>query len=257
MSLTIRLSETFTDESLPLLTRDALINPGSMYLYDFLDPWCNPHADGPLDGTAVFRDLIDNGATASITSGGFSSLAGPSGIASSGVPGALHLGASGAYDLAPLNAEFVIIFWIKTPASGFAETPYQRLFTMGSETAGNAAQWYVDTGGDGRTYRFQYGLGSMVANQQIAGQNAGVARQYAFHVRPASGLLAVYVDGTVQTQVAPGAFTLQSANGLQPHINGGWIGTIYRIYQENLSLSGRSAREQIVADYTMNAARFM
>lgn len=255
---------TATTAGLQKLYRDQILNPGSKFLLDFLDPTCNPNADGTLPAGTTFVNLVD-GANGGIinTSSTMANLTGKTGLSVPGSGGGnLTIGNAGDYDLHVSNDEFIVIVWFKTPASGFISTSFLNLFSeMVSNT--NTAQFYSDMGSDGQTPRIGYGNGTISSVLALAsGTGLGAVTQLGMHIKPAAHTLELYYNGGfVSNSVGPPPNTLQNAATLKPTLNAGYKGTVYRLYMEDITVSSAansaiSAAGQIALDYAQNSSRF-
>jgi hypothetical protein len=263
MSLIEQLTDYAGPNTNPLLQRDSLIQAGSQFLLDFLDSYCNANADGAVAAGATFANLVNDGRVATAAGSGIQNLTGKAGLSMPGTSNSVgvSVGPAGAYDLHATNPEILLIAWLKTPASGYVSTAYQPLFYLSGSNA-NASQWWMDMGSDGKTPRAAAGLGaSSPALAATSGYNLGAVTQLALHWTPATGAAELWGNGAMLANT-PNAFptTMQNASAISPFLSGGYKGTIYRLYLENITASlaagGQTAAQQIAADYAANASRF-
>lgn len=259
MTLITKIPGTpFTGAAKPKLYREPLINAGTLYCYDFLDPYTNPGADGVfLAGTAL-NSLGPAAGTGTVTgSAGIANLAGKAGLSMPGAGGGtVSIGSNGQYDLSSTNAEFLVILWLKLPAD-YLTTNYLPV-AHNSTGATNPAQWWLDLDWGGKTPRFSVGTGAGAYSLSAgASLTVGAPAQVAMRWK-STGLMEVHINAALSSAVATaGPKTLQSAATTVPKLRSDIKGTIYRLYQENLSISGKSAAAQIAADYAANVGRFV
>lgn len=264
VSVIQKLSSAFTDTTLPKLYRDPIMNAGTLALFDFLNSYCNPNADGALASGVTFNNMVDGspiGATLN-ASGNASNLTGKTGLSLSGAAGStaklLTFGTAGAFDDAVLKHNFLYTLWLKTPAASPA-TGYTPLLSLSPSGAGNgnAAQMWSDTGSDGYTVRFQQGNGSGTAvnSQRAATANNAVA-QVGYRMNPGNGEYEMFYNGASLGTLTGGPTSPLSAAAMTLAIGGGYNGTIYRMSVEDLTVSGLTGAAQIAADYAANSGRF-
>ena len=257
MSLIIRLAETFTDGTLPKLYLDALINAGSLYLFDFCSTTSNPNADGALVNGASFVNLT-GGASAAVSGTTLSNLTGKAGVYVTAATGTdlLTIGSVGSFDLSSSNHEFLVIHWYKTPATGFTSTSWTEIIANHYGNT-NTSQWSLLAGSDGKSPYVGVGLGGSARTVIAAsGTGLGAVSQVSLHCKPSTGSVEMYYNGTLYGSASGSAISLQSGTLSRPQINGAWKGTHYRTYMEDLTTSGASAAAQVAADYAANASRF-
>lgn len=263
-----RLASNFTDATLPKLYKDPLLNSGSLFLFDFLNPYTNPLADGAIASGAAFKNLVEGGADATITGAGMANLAGKKGLDLTAGGGLLGLGI-GRYNQAPAapplaaQRDFLVIFWHKLPNAGFNATAYRPFFQLTTGNA-NVAQWIFDGGPDGKTPRATIGYttnGPGGETRLIAsGTGQGAPQQLA--IRWKAGQIFFYVNGALSSAsgVTANINTLFDAATAQVNVPPDYKGTVYRIYEEDLTISGQLTEAQalarVKADYDLNIARF-
>ncbi|WCT76293.1 hypothetical protein [Novosphingobium humi] len=265
VSVIQKLSSAFTDATLPKLYRDPIMNAGTLALFDFLNSYCNPNADGALASGVTFNNMVEGspiGATLN-ASGNASNLTGKTGLSLSGAAGStaklLTFGTAGAFDDAVLKHHFLYTLWLKTPAASPASgyTPLLSLSPAGAGN-GNGAQFWSDTGSDGYTARMQQGTGSATVNQQRAATANNVVAQIAYRMNPGNGEYEMFCNGaSVAGTITGGPTSPLSAAAMTLAIGGGYKGTIYRMSVEDLTVSGLTAAAQVAADYAANSTRFV
>ncbi|ABM38603.1 hypothetical protein [Polaromonas naphthalenivorans] len=241
-STIVNVNGNFSDAAMPLLPRDGLINPGSKFLFDFADSYCNNgNIAGALPNGAVFKNLVD-GAPNAINGGTTTTLAAAGGLVFAGTSnGATFLNLGLTYDLSALNAEFLVIGWAKVAAN-----VGNNRGLIGLGTSVSAYQYSLESNSGGTT------LGNA--------PNTGAVMQVAYTRSPA-GVSKVFAIGAPVSINGSAATTLADYSasptrvGVSPS-SIAMIGTIYRVYLENLTISGASAAEQVLYDWVANAGRF-
>ena len=260
VSIIERLSTTLTDLTLPKLYRDPIMNNGSKFLFDFCNPYCNPNPDAALTASMTFNNLLDAGPAATIVGGvGLANAAGKAGVTFSGGQGSTNINLGTAYDLHATNDEFILIYWDKESASGYNSGGYIPGPYLSLTSDANHAQWYFDYGADGKTIRASVGTSSGSGGVSVpaaSGLGQGAPRQIALHWK-STGLLELYVNGALQGSSLSAPTTLPNAATDSIVFPNYYVGTLYRLYQEDLTVSGLSAASQILADYNSNAGRFI
>jgi len=256
--------DPYTDPNITKLYRDPLLNKGSRFLFDFLDGYGNPNADGALAPGATFKNLVDGGGDAVLLagSGGTSgtiavaNAANKAGITSTGQTGNLTspplilLGNPQSIGANPA----LLILWIKTLANSFQGGAAMDDVVSASGAAGTV-QWaysfYLAAGAQ----TFQPGTrvqGSTLVGPLLPAA-PGAVRQIAMSI--SGGTVQAFVNG-VAAGSATGAANPVGDTGNPPRLNLGQAGTFYRAYMERLDLSGRTALAAVQADYAANSARF-
>ncbi len=244
-SLVFTANDNFTDTTLPKLYRDYLINAGSKYLFDFGDVYCNPNVVNGVSAVAnatQFVNLVD-GAPVATNAGSTTTQAADGGMVFAGTSnGATYINLGNTYDLSAANPEFLVIAWSKAATNcGNDRTAVM----LGS---GNAA--------------FQYSIESSNAGANFNGGlvNDGTATQWAYHRHP-NGTTKRYKNGVLMSTTTGNPTTLADYSasitriGYDPGATA-FNGTVYRVYLENLTVSGESALAQVQRDYAANAGRF-
>jgi len=259
MPMFINLGAAVSDTTRPIIQNDPLLYgaPGAEFLFDFLDPLCNANPDGALGAGVSFANLVAGGAPATIFGGaGISSLTGKSGLSltSGNAANGVHLGATYNHDID--SHEFIRIAWFKIPATGFG-TGYKEIFAL-TPTDSNQAQFWMDSGSNGVTLRagvgYSAGGGAIVLTDPVP---AGSVYQLAMHWRP--GNIDLYLNGSfINTAASANDVTLHAPGAAVPTISGAFIGTIYRVYGEDATVSSLTAEgisARIAADYANNSGR--
>ncbi|RKR82664.1 hypothetical protein BDD43_2849 [Mucilaginibacter gracilis] len=241
----------FTDATLPKLYRDAIVNSGSKFLFDFSNSWCWPKQANPVI-TDTFVNLIDglSGATISGTNGGLTY--GGGGIYMPGYTGgagssSIELGAN--YSIgADASPNALIIDWIKLP-TGYdtGSTVFFRKATNSGNTYNNA-QWSFEAAGNILSIRF----GSNVTYFSYT-LPVNVPVQMAVNIT--NTLLTLFINGVAVATAVPSVGLVAADNlGLcrLPYFKG----YTYRIYGENLLVSGKNAAAQVLLDYNNNVSKY-
>jgi hypothetical protein len=261
----IKLSGVTFTGNLPKLEKDIIIpTQGGMLLFDFSNPatWGGtlPAAGAAVPTTQSFTNLIRGAAGGTVPVAGLAFNG--NGLDFSGATaGRVSLG---TYDVTSKSLLWIV--WVKLPATGTAYAGYLGSAADTSNT--NVNNSFVLYGGAsglkllGETY-------DPNSNQRTAiplGTDApGTLHQMAVEFNVSTGLLVSYLDGAQVSSgaLAAGVTSLRAAplplgigawngNGTQ----GAFKGRIYRAYQENLTLSGRTALSVVQADYAANNGRF-
>ncbi len=258
--LTENASAACTDTTRPVIQRDPILYAGAAgarFLFDALDTYCNPNADGALASGAILNNLVSGGAAATVSGTSIGSLAGKAGLAFSGGGGALNIGAAGTYDLHASGDEFYVDIFFKTPTTGFATGFYPTLMTLTTGNA-NVAQWFMDMGSDGKTPRVGAGTGpGSNALNNGSGWNLGAVTHMGLHFKASTGLMEMYGNGVLVGAANVGAQALQNAATATVQINGAYKGVIYGAYLEDLTLSGNSAASVAAARWANNNGRYV
>jgi hypothetical protein len=268
VSVIDRLSTNFTDTSLPKLYRDTILNSGSRYLFDFLDSYSNPNADGALSAGAVFKNMVDGAPDGEfVGAAAIANLAGKAGLSMPGVGSGgsvtsyIDLGVG--YDMAALDHDFLDIVWFKTPASGLV-TGFPQILVLGAFGGESTLQLSLSGGTDGNTPRFSVANSAGVATTRSAAAGTGGGARAQMAVSRVGNTVTLYVNGAQISTTSAFTGTLYSAAGQSAKLGAGYKGTIYRVLKEDLTLSGAEAGRtpaaqalaQVAADFAANSARF-
>ncbi len=268
-SLIQQSADPFTDPTLEKLYLDPVLNPGSRFLFDFLNPISNPNADGVLPGGTTFKNLVEGGADAVYTpnSGGSSPLiaitnaAGKAGLVSAGQKQGLAVQPQISMGAPQPTADkpFAVSLWVKQ--AGAANNGAQDL---GAVMLGDV----LEAAGAAGTPYYNWALYSMFSpvngatmGQRLSGSpmiGPGVIGSTAVRqlgVSWVAGTLTGYVNGAVIGSQA-GIPSPIAPTGVAPRLFLTAPGTYYRAYMERLDQSLRTAAAAIKADYDLNAGRF-
>jgi hypothetical protein len=264
-SIIQRSADPFTDATIAKLYLDPVLNKGSMYLFDFLNPTSNPNPDGVLASGATFRNLVDGGADgvyAAATGGnsasiGISNAANKGGIVSTGQTGNIATSPTitlGAPTAAIGSDEALIILWLKTNGNSYIGGSY---LIDGLDVAPAAGQlfWAYSIYAAVNAQTIQAGTrmsGAGIIGPTVAAK-PGAVRQIGLSI--SGGMTRIYENGALAGAMA-GAANPIPATGMSPRLLMNGAGTFYRAYMERLTLSGRSALAAVQADYALNNARF-
>lgn len=250
-SIIERLSIAQTDATRVKMYRDPVINKGTLFLFDFLDAYCNPAADGAIAAGAVFKNLVPGGPDGVAATAGAAYLANANGKAGL-VFGGAGSGAFSGIDLGTAVAnigsdEFIVCTWSKeptvSPATGFVPI-------LAKQATGNNGLFIVNAGANGNSPFVNLGTsggGSGVTTGQ------GAPRHIGAHYKPGQGR--IFVNGVLTATVgAPAVMSDYSANPTR-FGSSYYKGTIYRGMMEDITVSGASPDAQILADYNRGVAR--
>ena len=266
-TITEKNSDPFTDTKMKRMYGEPILNEGSMYLFDFVNPVSNPNPDGALAGGATFRNLVDGGADAVYTppTGGNSatisiaSAAGKAGIVSSGQTAAIAtppLITLGAPQAAIGTDEITAILWMKTSGNPFQGIPVLLDGVTANPGAGliqYAYTLYAASGTNGPTIQAGTRLGGSTLVGPTAPGAPDKVRQLAMSM--VGGTVKIYSNAALVATLS-GAANPIAATSVAPRLDLSVPSTIYRVYGERLTLSGRSALAAIQADYALNSGRF-
>jgi len=258
---------TFTGSGLLKLYRDAIINSGSLFCFDFLDTYCNPYAAGNLTNGAIFTNLVPGAPVATLQVPTSSIVTtdsnGVNFASTAGGPSGINLGTT--YDMAASNNAFLATIWFKTSSSQTGA--YPGVMGLAGNT-GTTCQYAVDTGptpGQSTT-RISSSGGASSATTGIA---PTTMQQIALLWTP--GMAYGFRNGALisnltanTTLLAPGLPEAIGATGGAMSAYAPLLARIYRAWKENITVSAAAsgltplaqATAQIAADYAANSGRF-
>lgn len=232
----------------PIIYRDATASAGTKFLFDFLDTYCNANATGALPSGAIFTNLVD-GAPNGVNGNTNQVNEVTGGITFNGtIFNGINLGTS--YNLSGTNPSFVVIAWIKV---GTGVGNDKGLLSLGTSTTVYQHKMTTSSGGT----RITVGA----ANTGLAIVNTGAVMQVAVSWSPL-GVVRAFANGVLvgQSNSAPTTLTSFAATnttiGADPSLTAG-VGTVYRVLQENLTVSGNTDLAVVMADYADNVGRFV
>ncbi len=248
-----------SDATIAKLNRDPVVNAGSKFLFDFLDPYCNPNADGALTTAAVLRNLVNGGAAAALTSTAAVpvSLAGKAGIS---ITGGYQSGAASRIDLGVAvptgDHAFVSMFWVKQTGIVAASNQNQAMFSD-EDPVGPLRAWAINAGTTGQNPNGIQRNGATIKNTSPVTDGSGmnVVVQYAVGWQP-DGTFSFYRNGVLVSAVAGFAAGSVPVSGKPPRIYLSVPGVYYRAYMEDLTVSGRATAAAMAADIARCAGRF-
>lgn len=257
-SIIERMTTAITDTTRPKMYRDPVINAGTLALFDFLDGYCNPVADGNIANGAVFKNLVPGGADGAAEINGpgntfISNAVGKAGLVFSGVGSGvinrINLGLAAAYNLNTSQHEFIFCTWSKEPTTGYSTG---EALIAGKLTAGNNAIYDTNVGAGGISKAYVAG-GTLLSPATNAG--LGSPRHVALHWK--NGQQRLYVNNVLAASaVATTALPDHSAAPLQ--IGSSYTKmTFYRMLLEDIAVSGADPAAQIAADYARGVGRFV
>lgn len=245
-SLIFRVPGSFTDASLPKLSRDPIVNAGTKLVLDFADPYCFPgQAPDPGNGT-VFKNLVDGMENAVLSKSalfpvGFSGggLYFENGV-NDGQGSRLSLGNSFKF---PLSVDQLVICWMK-----------QSSVVKNSITFGFGIPGVYQFGRGSNDSAYQLSGGT--SNRTITSAEALTKpAQLAFSIK--AGSFQAYLNG----QAVGSPFVLSSFGASTDLWLGGapsqneWAGHIYRAVIEDLTASGANPAAQVAKDYEIGMGR--
>ena len=267
MTLITRLSATFTDATLPVLRKDpilpnsSLTGAGDRILYDFKSVGTWPSQAATINIGDPVANLADTSVVDSVASAITASYNSATGAVttSNGDLDNTGLALESAYDdiFADTTHDFLFIAWIKPN-----NAPFRKQIQKG-DGDGNSTEKTIDIWTYNGTPRIQ-----------LAGSNNTFATGDSFffenRTNQVTQIAAVlskstgswigygYQDGvsagaTVALQAGSGASALFPLAGQTLEIING---PIYRVYVEDLTLSGRSHADVVAADWARGNGRF-
>lgn len=266
MGLILRNKTQSFNSSQPTIHRDAIINAGTLWCFDFKNTACYDQAAQPTN-SKVLNNLVDIPTPA--PAGGFinassTTLTYEPNSGGMAFPrqqnGAITLGNS--YPLQSLN-NFVVAMWVRTPDQVTIIPPNVALMSRSSGIDfGANNQFAIHSGAGGAAWQ----LVLMGSSQALATSffpypmdSIFITYQLAFSI--VGGTVTTFVNGVKAFSDAI-PFTLASSTRpiLLGNFDGGstaqYRGKIYRTWAENLAVSGRTALERIQSDYLLNHGRF-
>lgn len=241
-----------TDTSIAILPRSPVIVPGTEFLFRFTDAASNPNADGALTNAMAFANMVDGKPGATFTAGGagvWTNVAGKAGVnISASDSGYVSLGDN--YDHAVDLHPFVRAITFKIPTTGYITTNYQQFF---DDTDGNlnTSQWGFDSGIGGIRPRGSVGYTSGGTGAATSAPNTDITPGAVLHLAMSwsPGNVTAYVNGVAQTPaVTSNVNTLANPTG-PIKLKGVIKMTVYELFGEDLTVSGRTAAAAVAASY--------
>lgn len=252
MSLIIRIPNvTFTDATLPKLYRDSVINTGTKFLYDLVNPVGYPKQAAPAIGSPSadkMVNLLDGVSDGLLTATAGSQIGwGASGGLTTGNTPLLRIQAKN--NVAPASeTQCVGIVWIKHTAGSGVNSVIANFANM--------VGLYHSTTND-NFYAMSIGSAARQITAFTATSIAGQVHQWAVAFNNATLMLRVYFDG-IEILAMPGWQVLTASTVHQlawsSGMASGWQGTIYRWLFDNCSI--KTAAQVVAADYAANVGRF-
>jgi hypothetical protein len=260
MAVVIKLNGvSFTDDTLPRVYRDALIDSGSLFMLDFADSFCWPKQNDPADNELI-RDLVDtdsygqwtleSGSTSTFSGGGFTFDDQTNEFIS--LP-------SAARNLTSDNDGFVFTIWIKHQAqtSGFnmvAGYAYQN---------GTNHQYSISSLSTSE-YRLQINTGYVAVPHSVLTEGNIYQMAVARINIDGTYFLRAYVNGsqygndsyngaTLNIPVDPSSTSRIGWGGGYGQL---WNGSVYRCWLNDTGLGGGNPNEMVSLDYSLNQSRF-
>jgi hypothetical protein len=247
--------------------RDAIINAGSEYLFDFEREYCNPHPRNALfDVGAQFRNLVDGAPVATVFGNAVLNGAPGKGIALPGINDhGVDFGVT--YEEASGQRSFMVSIWLMR-RTGDAAVPHSPI--IGRAGSIGSYEYYITSHADGNSPVGAINLSA----QQTTTVGPSFTLDVATHLAIAWAGDRVYGfrDG-VQTFTNPRVGPLQATAGTEglgrkttaPSLgfNTAWEGSVFRVYKEDLSamaatFAGQAlqAARQADKEFSKNTGRF-
>jgi hypothetical protein len=256
MSLIHRLAgRSFSDATLPLLYPDKMANPGTKFIFDFLNGYniqgltmpvgANPFAAGTHFKNAIFPvgpDGVISGATIQYSGGGLLMAADAS---------IVDLGAT--YDMSASNPHFLAIAWVKRP-DNLVVSAAQAICGLTKTNANDCQFGFSFSNASSQFNAIAGGTTQPFSPAQVNGTI------YQLAVEWSPGVLSTYKNGVlaVANTVSQNALVALPNNTKIGSMAGFSAGraVLYRFLLENLTVSGKTAADQVAADYAANNGRF-
>lgn len=259
-SMVINVATELTGSNLPPMGyRDPIIAPGTLGLFDFTEPYCNPNADGTLPNGAAFRDLVDGGAGGSLVYGSHAThvvqLAGRAGLEwSQSALAASDLISLGTTRSLYPSKKFAVWLWFLTPAAASTAT-YNLLANRNPDATNNnqPSQWQIDTGNtNGNNVRMQVGEGTTGTGPFPAGPYARDTVNMILVECDPGAYVRHYKNGVYSAEDLSGVpATLQEAAASVIKLTHHAGGRLYRFGIEDTDVSGRSAAAIAAAEWAL------
>lgn len=254
------------------LYRDRVISPGSKYLFDFENAYCNPYPrSANFAAGATFKNLVKGAADAVVFGATVANGAAGKGIK---LPGVNDNGVDFGTGYDTVQRSFLVILWTAR-RTGDAPAAHSHIF--GRNSGSGSGQYFITGSADGFTPAATLGLDGVLASSvNVGGVLANeVPQQLAFMFNDETrtgwrnGVLqntfanagAVVNSGTVWTEGVGRKTTAGTTAVLG--FNTGWQGSILRAYKEDLTTYSAVeadrlawASAQVLADYQNNVGRF-
>lgn len=266
MSLILKVTDAaFSDATLPLLRRDALLDAGTKFLYDFADPFCWSKQAAPASNDKFVNfvtETADATATLNFGSLGFSN----GGLVFSGVNASpqewVKLPAAGI--LPTSNQGFLFVTWIKHgtpydattiyPVSGYMfQTGSKAIYGLAAHNGNNNYRMYA--GGTYNTMPYPaVGTVTQMASAWVKVNGVYVLRSYANGAQ----------YGADNPNAMQQLVTLDPGSELDgPYLGtaGGfgynWQGNIYRTFLTDIGATGADPLALVQKDWAENNGRFI
>lgn len=247
---------TVNNTNLPLDYLDEMINEGTLCLFDISRTDSYANQANPANGT-IIKNLVEGGPNATVV-GNSTTFANGALV----LPGlsSNYINMGDNYNMVTLgNPDFGVSIWTRQD-SDYSTAQYQGLIGRMTGTAVGNMQWGLDLGSTGLRTRANVGSNTAVHG---AIENADHATGVPIHYYMASegGITKLHRNG-VLVFVSGSALTKPYANvagnvliGTSPSFQQ-YKGRVYRWSIENLTLSGKTAAAQALAEYNANVYKF-
>ncbi len=248
------LEGEFTDDTLDrYYPNDPMLNRGTMFGYDFSKPFCFPEQNAPETADVIFN-LVEGGDNADVfgASIGFSG----GGFVFPGTSGH-HVSLADQGNMTDEDNDFLIHTWCKQTTATYSASDVQALIGRAANLSGNC-QWIMYMNGRIPTL--------VVANASVNAIYVAITPNdldvpVLLSMSYEAGVLKFWRNGalvgTHATVVVsplndPAEDTLIGAASSFNYFKG----TIYRVWAENLTESGKSVAAQVAKEYSLNVSRF-
>lgn len=257
MSLILKTSSVFTAAGLPRLYRDSILNAGSLCLFDFANTYCFPKQAAPVSGD-TFVNLVDGapGGVVANYSNAFGFAGGGIFIPGYGGATSSYIDLGDNYNLSALGSpDFLQIAWVKQDAASYDTVSNQGIWGRSNDISTANCQFHLEMNSQ-LSGRVSNGTTNVnpVAGSGFAAPIAKTQIAQAW----VNGVLYIYANGVLVSSAGI-AGPLNNPAGARAKIGAiqnFWKGYVYRTYLENLTVSGKSAATQVLADYNANVSRF-
>lgn len=273
MALILRIpGSSFTDDTLPVLSRDSIIQGGTKFVYDFANSYSWATQAAPVNGDVV-KSLLPNAADATVYIGAGATMQFTGGglkFDNELLEGVLIPDSAGM--LAANNEGFIYTIWLKHLAQLASNN--QALVAGNTYQTGNENQYscsYVWADGTYRMRADGIGPGNIalavneVAQLAIAylpdGAGGHKARLYKNGLSVGSDVATV---GALNVPSSAGrAAGIGNSVGQNSGFSHDWTGSVYRTWLEDIGVSQPTAGlravyadAQVAKDYAQNIGRF-
>lgn len=254
-TIDLRASSGYADALMQPSGRDPFIVNGSLLFLDFLNPLCNPNADGALAANASFVNMVDGGIVPTITAAGaFTNRAGKLGLESTGAAGFLQtpIGSMNFRQAAAPDHALLVLLWRKVITAGMTTASYTNIMKLAPAAGANAvtSQFSFDSGLNGTVIRRQVGTGAATTNNQDAAL-LDTIELIGMHFDPVTGKHSMIHNAACNEGDSGVALPFRYQDGAAAYfrLNGGYKQCNFILLVEDLTLSGSTPAEVVAAEY--------